>query len=185
MAQDTNQVRTGVTGRILVAPALSAGPASTAAAWPGTWVDLGLCSPDGPSVQPKPTTKDFFAWQQLLPIKTIQTAWTMDVKFKLMQTTGTALKLAFGGGTISNIGGGDYQYTPPAIGVVDERSIGIEVVDGSIILRKVIQRCIVTAIDPIAYKRDELVMYSLTASVLGVTSGSIWTDISNDASFAA
>lgn len=181
MAQDATQVRVGVSGRLYVAPVGTAFPASTAAAWTG-FTDVGLLDAPGPAMGAGIATSDIMAWQAYFPVRTVSTGRTMEWKFKLLQTTGTNLKLAFGGGTITSLGGGDYKYDPPAPGVVDERALGLEVIDGSLIYRWLNDRAILASIADVSASKDAAIMYDLVFRCLDSNLGKPWRLISNDAS---
>ncbi len=185
MATDVTQVRVGVTGRILVAPSGTAFPTGSTTSFPAGWADLGFVDIAGPMMTPKPTFKDIFAWQQLYPVRTLKTQETTEWKFKIIQTTGSMLKLAFGGGTITSLGGGDYQFSPPVPGTIDERSVGIEVVDGTLQTRYLLHRGIVTATSAVNFKRDQAIDYEVAITALGVSSGDVWNVLSNDPAMAA
>lgn len=185
---DATQVRVGVTGKLLVAPVGTTAPANTSGGWPAGWVDLGYGEDGGPpaEVRPNQTTKDFKGWQDYYPVRTVSTDRAMEWIFKLIQKSGTNLKLAFGGGTITSLGGGDYKFVPPAASFVDERAFGLEVTDGSIIDRFVLTRGLVSALAPVQFRKDDIVKFDLTIKALAPPSGSDpWTLISNDPAMAS
>lgn len=182
MPIDNTQVRVGVTGRLYVAPVGTAFPASTAASWT-SFVDLGYLAEPGPSMTPSIDTSDVMAWQSYFPVRTVATARGMEWKFTLLQTSGTTLKLAFGGGTITSLGGGDYKYDPAAPGTVDERALGLEITDGSIIQRWLNDRAILSDIGDVSAAKDSNIGYEVTFRSLDSNSGKPWRVISNDAAF--
>lgn len=185
MALDATQTRVGVFGRLYVAPVGTAPPAATATAWPAGWVDLGYLTEDGPKLSPQVASKDVKAWQSFFPVRTIVTERGLDVAFKLEQRNGTILKLAFGGGTVTALGGGDYKYAPPAASFIDERAFGIEVDDGTIIDRYLCYRGVVKDVGDLTFKKDEATTYDLKASLLAPATGDLWNLISNDPAMAS
>lgn len=182
MPNDNTQVRVGVTGKLYVAAVGTTFPASTAAAWTG-FVDLGYLNDPGPMMTPSVATNDIMAWQAFFPVRTVNTGRTMEWKFGLLQTTGTNLKLAFGGGTITSLGGGDYKYDPPAPGTVDERALGLEITDGSIVQRWLLDRAILSNINDLKADKANSIMYEVAFRALDANSGKPWRVISNDAAF--
>lgn len=185
MAQDTTQVRVGVTGAVYQAPLGTAFPTATGTAWPAGWVDLGLIDESKtPEITPTRSTKDILAWQQFFPVRTVKTADGAEWKFTLIQKSGTNLKLAFGGGTITSLGGGDYRFAPPAASAIDEHMFGIEVDDGAIIDRYILGRGIVITTGNINFKRDQAVAFELTVRGLSPATGNRWELISNDPAMA-
>lgn len=189
MAQDATQVRVGLTGALYLGAVGVTAPTATSGAWPGGWVDLGLLDEAKPAEQhPTQTTKDFYAWQVRLPVRTVQTQTGLEWVFTLLQKTGTNLKQVFGGGSISSLGGGDYKYTLPLAGVVNEAAYGLEVTDGTVIDRWVLPRGMVSARQPILFKRDEMVKFELTVKALAPASapGGNWDLlVSNDPAMAS
>lgn len=180
MAQDATQVRVGVSGRLYVAPVGTAFPTTTAGPWTG-FVDVGLLAEPGPAMAASVNTTDVMAWQAYFPVRTVNTSRGMEWKFKILQSTGTALKLSFGGGTITSLGGGDYRYDPPAPGVVDERALGLEVNDGAFIYRWLNDRAILASIGDVSMAKDASISYDLSFRSLDSNSGKPWRLITNDA----
>lgn len=185
MPIDSTQVRVGIAGKFYVAPVGTTAPSNTGSAWPGGWVDLGYLTDDGPALKPTRDTKDIPAWQSYFPVRTIRTSEGQEWTIPLLQRNGSILKLAFGGGSVTALGGGDYRYSPPTPGTVDERAFGIEVVDGSIIDRYVMQRGMVKDLGDVSFKRDEATMFELTIATLSPSSGDVWQVISNDSAMAS
>lgn len=179
MALDATQVRVGVSGHLYVAPVGTAMPASTAAPWT-SFTDVGFLTTDGPSLTPSVESTEINGWQSSLPLRTIQTSRSLDLKANLQQMTGTNLKLTFGGGTVTDLGGGDYKYAPPALGETDERAAGLEVLDGDFIYRFLFPRLIVKDVGDIVFKKDEETHFDLTLSLLEPASGDFFDVISND-----
>lgn len=186
MPEDTSQVRVGITGSLLVAPLGTTVPITTAGAWAAGWVNLGLLDEDSsPELSPSRDITDIRAWQKSFPVRSVKTSDGMEITFALIQKSGTNLKLAFGGGAVASLGGGDYRYTPPAASFIDERMIGIEVVDGSVIDRFIARRAIVTDTGSIPFKKDEAVKFPLTVKVLEPATGERWELVSNDPAMAS
>lgn len=187
MAQDTLEVRAGVSGALYVGAVGATAPTNTTDAWGADWTDLGLLSDQGPTVQPSMTTKDFPAWQEFFPVRTTVTARGMEWKFVLIQKNGTNLKLAFGGGTITSLGGDEYKYEPPATQDIDYRAFGLEVQDGAIIDRYILERGLVVAINAVPFRKDELVQFDLTVRAAAAPGASDipWYLISNDTAMAS
>ncbi len=184
MSEDTTQVRVGITGKLYIAALATTVPTTTAGAWTG-WSDLGLLADDAsPEVTPIRASKDIMAWQRFFPVRTVKTEDGMQWTFTLIQKSGTTLKLAFGGGTIASLGGGDYRFTPAASSFVDERMFGLEVTDGAVIDRFVLRRGTVVNTGAIPFKKDDAVKFPLTVKGLEPSSGERWELISNDPAMA-
>jgi len=185
MATDASQVRVGVTGKLLVAALGTTLPTDVATAWAAGWTDLGYLDPKGLGMKPTITKKDIPAWQSFYPVRSVVTSRGLEWKFRMIQKTGTTLKLSYGGGSVSSLGGGIYKFVPPTPTVIDERAFGLEVTDGSIIDRYYIQRAIVTDTAEIVFQNDDAEGFELTLTTLNPAAGNPWELISNDPAMAA
>lgn len=184
--QDTTEVRAGISGSFLSAPVGSDAPEDTSSSWDADWTDHGILSEDGPGVQPSMDKADFKGWQKTFPVRTTVTDRGMEYTVTLIQKNGQNLKLAFGGGEITDLGGGDYLYEPPQAQEIDYRMFGLEVLDGDIIDRYICERGIVSNIAAIPFKKDEPVKFDLTISVSSAPGQEDlpWHLISNDPAMA-
>lgn len=135
MALDADEVFIAGTGHIYVAPVGSTQPTDTTSSWDAAWEELGYSTDAGVTVTPAKTIQDISAWQSRYPVRRIVTAETLEASFALLQWNADTLAFYFGGGDWV----GD-MYTPPAAGEIDERALGVEVVDGDKIARLVISR---------------------------------------------
>lgn len=184
---DATEARVGITGTMLIAPVGTDKPTDTTSAWPAGWVDLGYGQDDGPpaSIRPNQTTKSFKGWQAFFPIRTVATDRSMQWMFRLVQRNRDTLALALGGGEFTDLGGGDTMYTPPEQAFIDEHAFGLEVVDGDIIDRYLLDRGMVTNVDEIVFRKDELIRFACTIDALAPTTGNDpWQLISNDPALA-
>lgn len=184
MSQDASQVRVGVTGKLLVAALGSTLPTDVTTPWAAAWTDLGLIDEKGVSQKPSMSKKDIKSWQSFYPVRTVITERGLEWKVRLIQKTGSVLRLAHGGGTVTALGGGIYKFTPPSPTTIDERSFGLEVVDGSIIDRYYIQRSIVSDTGDIQFVNNDSEGFELTLTTLNPAAGNPWEMISNDAAMA-
>lgn len=189
MGQDTSQLRVGLTGAIYLAPVGTAEPDATLGAWPAGWVDLGLVDEDGmPEFTPSTDVTPHRLWQKTFPGRYDVTGRSAELTFTLAQKTGTNLKLAFGGGTITALAApGDFKYAPPApTAGLYEKAVGLEVVDGAIIDRYVLRRAFVSDVGAIEFKKDTLTKFPLTVSPMEPDAGDVWVlAASNDPALAS
>lgn len=184
MSQDTSQVRVGITGDLYVAPLGTTVPVTTAGAWTG-WTNMGILDEEAsPELTPNRSVTDIMGWQKFFPVRSVKTADGMQWTFTLIQRSGTTLKLAFGGGAIAPLGGGDYRYTPAAAAFIDERMFGLEVTDGSIIDRYILRRGFVVDTGAVPFKKNQAVKFPLTVRALEPSSGERWELVSNDPAMA-
>lgn len=182
MPLSTSQVRVGVSGSLYLAPVGTAFPADVTAAPATAWVEMGFLSEEGVTLAPTIGASDIKAWQTLYPVRRIVTERGLDFKFKLMQRNIEAMRLTFGGGTITEVTPNVlFRYTPPSAGATDDRAAIIEIRDGTITDRYLIDRCTVTEVGDIELKRDGAAMFDLTMSILGDPAGlDPWVMLTND-----
>lgn len=124
MAKDANQIVVGSNGSISVAPKGTATP-DTLGALAGTYVDLGLVSEDGATFSDTKTLENIGAWQAFGPVRRVVTEKDTTLAFVLRQWNTDTVKLAFGGGEVTEpdpVGEpGTFRYDPPAPQDLDER----------------------------------------------------------------
>jgi hypothetical protein len=180
---DGSEVRVGVTGNLYVADKGTTPPADTTAAWPTGWADLGYLSEDGFVVTPKTESDDIMVWQSLASVRTILKSRTEELKFTLMQMNAETFTLAMGGGTITG-SAGEFHYSAPTAGDVDERAFGVEIRDGDLIYRFLFPRGLVSDVGDIQFLRTDAVKFQLTAKVMAVDDVTpLFEFFTNDAAF--
>lgn len=180
------EVRVGVTGNLYSAPRGTTAPADTEAAWGVGWTDLGYLSEDGFVMTPSTETTDIMVWQSLASVRTLMTSRSQELKFTLMQMNRDTFVLAMGGGVLEDGVAGEYHYSAPMGGDVDERSFGIEVRDGALTYRFVFHRGLVSDVGDIAFVRGDAIKFELTVSVMAVDDETpLFEFFTNDAAFAA
>lgn len=162
-----SEVRVGVTGNLYVAPKGTVGPTDTTTAWPTGWTDLGYLAESGFVITPKTDHQDIMVWQSLAAVRTILKSRTEELKFTLMQMNKNTLPLALGGGTVTGTTG-NFHYSAPTAGTVDERAFGVEVRDAALIYRFLFPRGLVTDVKDIPFLRTDAIKFDLTATVMAV-----------------
>jgi hypothetical protein len=146
MANDSDEILIGANGSIRVAPVGNTEPANIAAAWPAGWVDLGFASEDGVKVTDSKGLGQVDVWQSFYPARRFVTDRDMHAAFVLRQWNIPNVKLAFGGGTVTEdvADSGHFRYVPPDPEDLDEHALGIQWADGAKNYRLIIPRGIVT-----------------------------------------
>lgn len=178
-----NEVRLGATGHVLVAPVGTAAPTDVTTPWGSGWYDLGYLNEDGPTLTPSIDSNDIMSWQSATPVRK-SISRTYEIGVTLIQTNAEIVRLAFGGGEITETNG-VFHYVPPPASEIDERAFGIEVQDGQVIDRWIWPRCQVTDVGDIQFQRTEATPWPLTVSPLTPASGvPIFERYTNDPAFA-
>lgn len=177
MALTADEVFIAGGGHVYVADVGATEPTDTTTPWDADWTELGYTTDDGVTITPSQTITDIPAWQSRYPVRRIVTAENFEASFSLLQWNEDTLSLAFRGGTWV----GDV-YTPGAAGVVDERALGIEAIDGDKIARIVIPRGLVTTVGGINMTRTGANPIPITFSSLATEGESPFTIIADWAS---
>lgn len=183
---DSGETIIAGTGEVYVAPVGTTEPANESSTLNTAFFGLGYHDEDGVAVQNAPELQKFGAWQSKKPIRIERGDEAFRLTFKLLQWNEKTVPLAFGGGTISDLGSGHYKFTPPlADDAPDERCVVADVIDGDNILRIVIPRCIVVDDVESELKRDAMGMLPITVEAMEPeTGGDPWYFLTNIAGFA-
>ncbi|MEU0940296.1 hypothetical protein [Embleya sp. NPDC005971] len=183
MANDGDNVRVGLDGKILIAPKGTTAPADLTTAWGVGWVDLGYLSDDGCEMQYSTSTDDIKAWQSLSPVRKILTGIDMTLQFTALELKKDVVTLYFPSASISTTGGVSTLAIPSAPDP-DERAIGLEWTDGAVTNRLVVARCEITDRGSITTSRGGAVGLQMTATAYATSAPEIATWLSNDPSWA-
>lgn len=141
---DATEVVVGADGRVLVAPAGGATTyPETLAALAPEWVEVGYITEDGVNFVNGQDVEGVPAWQSFYDLRKLVTGKNTSVEFGMRQWNPVTIKLAFGGGTVSEAGN-VATYIPPEPGTIDYRAMVIEWEDGGYTFRLVIPRGQVT-----------------------------------------
>lgn len=138
------------------------------------FIPLGYTGNDGSKFKVDTTTKDLFAHQSLLPLRTIIESQTSTIEIPLLEWTDTGIKTAFNGGSITSTANG-HIYTPPAVGTLTEYSIVCDIVDGNKRLRIIAQRAIIVGSVEASLVKNDFGTLPIVANVLAPTTApSAW-----------
>lgn len=131
MAKDVDDIIVGANGTVWVAPVGTAAP-TTPVAVPGAgWLDLGYTSEDGVSLVDGKTVEPIRVWQLFHAARRVVTERETTISFVLRQWGKDQVKLAFGGGTVTEPTAGVFKYEPPNPEDLDERALMIDWADGA------------------------------------------------------
>ena len=165
MAIDATEVRVAGAGNVYVAPEGTALPTTSSSALSAAWVDLGYASEDGVTFKQGRDTSDLNAWQGT-KVRVLTTAEPTSISLTLMQTNADVLSVAFGGGELTDIGGGEFSYEPPSLGNNTVRAVVIEFTDGAVTYRYCLPRCQLQGEVSVQLQRSGAVMYPIEFGVL-------------------
>ena len=145
-ALDSNATLVGGVHHLFVAPFGSTLPTGIGAAPGGSldnaFVALGYTGDNGSSFGVDTQSTDLYASQSYDPLRTIITSRKATITAPLLEWNEDAITTAFGGGSITSVTGG-WKYTPPAVGTQTPISACIDIVDGDVMTRIVIEKGLV------------------------------------------
>lgn len=179
MSKTSSETRVAGTGSIYVAEYGAPIPTSYAQAIPSAYNELGYTDEDGVTFTDEPTIEKKRAWQSFYPVRIIETAREAMAEFNLEQWNTNTLKLAAGGGSVSTAGAG-LKFSPHQPGTVTEWTVVIDVIDGDITDRYVIERCIVTSALETKLNRNDLSVLPVTLEAIGIDGSLPWYMFTSD-----
>lgn len=138
------EIIVGANGSVYNAPLGSDLPSGIDVPLDEAWVDLGYVSEDGVTWTDGKSVEEINAWQSLFPVRRLITAKTGSLAYALMQWNGDTVRLAYGGGDITETSEGNYQFTPPDASALDESMQAVEWQDGEYDFRLIFPRGMVT-----------------------------------------
>lgn len=130
-----------------------------------TYVDLGYTGQEGAAFKVETTTKDLYAHQAFDPLRTVLSARKATIELPILEWSEASLILAFGGGAVTSTSNG-FEYTPPLPGVVEERSMVCDIVDGDRRVRIAAERGLVAGSVNAALKKDDWGIIPIVFTVL-------------------
>lgn len=184
---DASQLVVAGTGQVYVADVATTLPeASPVEALDGAFEGLGYHTEDGLTLTATPTVQEFPAWQSRRPIRRELTAQDLQVAFVLQQWDEDSVPFAFGGGEITDLGGGMYRYDFPADDdQLQEKALVADVIDGDTHYRFVFPRGNVTEAVESQFQRTAVAGLPITWKALAPTEGGSAGYFLTDADYSA
>lgn len=179
MAFDPDEVIVAPFGHVYIAPSGTALPTDIEAALAGDWKDLGYLNEDGIQATFGLETTDIRAWQSETPIRRIVTARTGEIAVSLMEWSQDTVELAFGGGTWTDAGAGEFSYVfPTADDSIAEFAVLFDVEDGLTHLMFCFNRATVSGDVATSFVRGAAALLPVTFGLLAdETTGAVGTII--------
>jgi hypothetical protein len=187
---DGNEIPVASDGQVYFADVGTTLPAKGSdpdAALPSPWVGGGFVSEDGFGHSLERAIAAIRAFQSLTDVRRVKESEQINLTFALMQWNETNLVFALGGGSVTNHSGSlfTYDYPAPSDGLV-EKSVVLNIADGSKSYRFVFQRGTVSEPVETNFRRNEAALLPVTFGVLAPEGGgSPGYIIGDDANFAA
>lgn len=172
--KETDQIVVGGNGSVFVAPVGSTEPAMISVALDAAFIDLGYVNEDGATFLDGKTIEDINVWQLFYAARKLITAKEASLAFILSQWSETVIPFAFGGGVTVEDTPGEFSYTPPAPGLLDERAMILEWLDGIKNYRLIIPRGLVTENVETNVVKTGNAELPITFSIVGSAAGIPW-----------
>ena len=180
MTSNADQIRVGANGTVHVGIFGTATlPTDIDDTYGAGWIDVGYTSDKGVTFESGMTIKDVGVWQSFYPARKIVTAREAQSTMELIQWNTDTVVLAFGGGTISTTSNGT-RYSPPNPATIDLRSLAIDYIDGAIMNRIVIPKCMVTDKVTTTIARTDASLLPVVLAAIGVDGQDPWYKLSNE-----
>lgn len=166
------------------APVGTAAPADAVIEPADPWVLAGHTSPDSLSFNTEPEFQGVPSHQSDFDVRRFQTSDAASISVDLLQWNAANIKAVYGGGTITAVGAtGNFKFVPPKLGVRDELSCLVTIVDGTKRYRWVyVATQQVEGVSNEMQKGQEARL-PLRLAVLGDDLGEPWYFLTNDPAF--
>lgn len=171
MPQDPDEVVVAGFGDIYEAPVGTAFPTGISAAIPAEFVAVGYVTEEGARFSFGRDVNEIMAWQSRDPIRQVVTRVPKTVSFDVQQWNIRTVKLALGGGTVTETASGEFEYEPPEEGYIDERAFIVTGEDGDKNYRFCFRRATNESGIDFAFVRDDAAALPITLKVLAAGNG--------------
>ncbi len=171
MANDATNVIVASDGLVATAPEGTILPTDATGALDAAFTELGYINEDGVAFAPDLSVDDVMAWQSLSPIRTLLTAYNIELGFSLLEWIEEALILAFGGGQYTDNGDGTWDFDLPAPGERPTLALVIEGQDGTETYRFVFPRVELTDTGDIQLFKGGASEFPVTVKALAGANG--------------
>lgn len=179
--KDASELKVAGNGGIFVAPVGSTLPVDVDSPLDGAFVDTGYATEDGVTFRYAPEITDHRGWQSAHPLRRDLTNVELDAVFGLLQWNEETIRLAFGGGEVTEPSDGVFRYDFPEAGdEIDERAAVVETIDGDRKDRFVIARCNPVEAVETQFQRASTAVLPITLRALQPDSGVVAYYLTND-----
>lgn len=159
MATNSNNVRVGVSGQLLVGDTTAHAPTGTGGSTTG-YGDLGFVSDDGVTEARNRSTDTLKAWQNAASVRTVTTDATLTYHFILIETKRETVELYYGTDVTESATDGSLTIVPAASG--GRKRFIIDVIDGDEVIRTYVPAGEVTEVGDKKYASGEAIGYEIT-----------------------
>jgi hypothetical protein len=187
MAGDATQLVVAGTGTISIAPYGTALPGDSTAvfeALDAAYVDLGYTSEDGATITDGVAVEDVKAWQTPYPVRRLVTDYTGTVAFDLLQWSKDIWEQVIHGVVTEPLADIVHRFQPTRDGVVAEKSLILDFIDGTFGYRYVVPKCGLSGDVEIPISRTAVAMLPTEWGVIGGDAEGAWFLLTDDPNFS-
>lgn len=178
MAGDVANPRIWAGADVYVAPVGSTAPTNVATAWAAAWDALGLLDGEAGMTESRSEDQvDHFAWGGVL-VRTTRSKHKRTITVTALEDNLIVFGLVQPGSTAATATG--ITTRTVKVPTTDPRAFGIELVDGTIIKRRVIPRGEIVAVNDISLNDADMAVFELTINIYPDAAGVLYIDITND-----
>lgn len=181
---DSDAIVIAGTVSLHVAPDGTPMPTSLSDSLDAAFLALGFSTLDGVQFSDTKTVEGVKAHQVFYDLRRFVTERASSAVLTLLQWDADTIPFAFGGGTITEPSPGEFRYTPPDPGDIDERAFVLDIVDGDRNIRIGIPKGMVSSNTESTFARTGPALLPITFDVLGVDGTPPWTMDSDDPAWA-
>lgn len=167
---DASKIKIAGTGAIWYAPAGTTLPTDSTTALASGYVNIGYAK-DGFSIAQDLKTKEITAWQTLDVVRLVPTQLSRSVKFSAIESSKTAVQLAWGNAVVTVGTTPAYQLTFPSAQASQEFVLVLDWSDGSATQRIVIKRATFKSLPTITFSRMDEINYDMELQALTPSDG--------------
>jgi hypothetical protein len=159
VATNSNNVRVGVSGQVLVGEPTATAPTGTGGETTG-YNDLGFVSEDGVTETRDRSSDTIKAWQNAATVRTVVTDATLTYALTLIETKRETVELYYGTEVTATEDEGELTIVPANTG--GRKRFIIDVIDGDEVIRTYVPAGEVTEVGDKVYASGEPVGYEIT-----------------------
>lgn len=180
MAGDASNAALWQNADVYIAAANTSGPDNVTSSWSGSWSPVGLLDGEAGFAEARQEeSNEIYAWGGLL-VKKTKSKHKRTIKFVALEDNATVFDLLNPGSVRATVDG--VTTSVVAVPNIAEFAIGFETVDGTFVKRRVIKRATVESVGEVSESEAGLTVYEITVAIYPETDGTLYTEISGDAS---
>lgn len=170
-APDGSKIKIAGTGAIWYAPTGTTLPTDSTTALNAGFINIGYVK-DGFTLGQEMTTKEVTGWQNLDVLKLIPTKVSRSAKFSAIESSKTAVQLAWGNATVTVATTPAYSLTFPSNQTTQEFCLVLDWSDGSATQRIVFKRAVFKSLPSVQFSRMDEINYDMEIQAITPTDGS-------------